>query len=158
MLAVYSVGPNLVKIWLQRSLRYIERSKKNTQTFHVSHLVDVQWRKTASERRVLLLLGVISFFLPWHLQSSVSVLGTSEVSRCHTQRTWEGWWRENLPSLSRPAQYRQLQCLLAPCDVLPVYFRNYRRRLDVGRRISILIGGWAAHLKLPAGIGPHGYS
>lgn len=147
MLTVYSMGPNLVKIWLQRSSRYIERSNKNTQPFHASHLVDVQWRKTASERRVLLMLGVVkinyltSLFLPWYLQPSVPVLGTSEVSRCYTQRSWEDWWRENLPSSSRPAKYRQLQCLLAPYDVLPVYFRNDRKGFDLGMRIYVLMPG-----------------
>lgn len=59
---------------------------------------------------------------------------------------------------TRTAKYRQLQCLLAPYDLLPIYFRNDRRGLDLGMRIYILIPGWAAHLTLPAGIDPHGYS
>lgn len=33
MLTVYSVGPNAVKIWLQSSPRYFERSKKTPNLF-----------------------------------------------------------------------------------------------------------------------------
>lgn len=59
---------------------------------------------------------------------------------------------------TRPAKYRQLQCMLAPYNVLPVYFGNDRRGLDLGMRKHLNFHAWAAHLKLPAGIDPDGYS
>lgn len=111
----------------------------------MSHLVDVRWRKNASERRVLLILNVVkitlsaSFFLGIFspLSQCWAHLRTAAVAHKGAGMTGEG--KSSIFIQTRPAKHRQLQCLLAPYDVLPVYFRNYRRGLDVGMRIYIFM-------------------
>jgi len=111
---------------------------------------------------------LISCFLPLYLQSSVLLMGITEDRRCY-QKLWllssitcsgSRLTSEDKspPSISRPAKYKQVQCMLAPYNVLPVYFRNDRMALDLCMRRHFYFHAWAACLKLPAGIDPDGYS
>lgn len=112
------------------------------------------FRKKGAFDAVKITLAASSFLgISSSLSQCWAHLSSAGVRQKGAGRTEKG--KSSIFIRTRPAKNRQLQCLLAPYDVLTVYLRNIRTWF---RHESLNLSVWAASLEVPAGTDPHGYS